>query len=75
MNTRQALLASLAAAPRTIESIAIDTQRAVERDKRLRKVSRYARDAALFADQGKEADAKRALEKSARALLELEGAE
>lgn len=69
------LKASLAQTEPTMASIAATTQRVVEDDKRRRKISRFARDAALFADSGKKSDCKRALEKAALALLEWEDAD
>lgn len=52
-------------------SLAEIASAAVDREWRIRRMSRFARDAAMFAERGQIQDAGRALEKAARAWLEL----
>lgn len=67
---RRGLEASLAETEPTMASIAAQTERVLHRDQLQRKAIRFAKDAVLFAEQGKVADFGRALEKAAIAYLE-----
>jgi hypothetical protein len=52
-------------------SIAMTANGVVDREWRIRRMSRHARDAAMFVERGQIEDAGRALEKAALAFLEL----
>ena len=69
MTLRDDLTRSLEETPVTMHAIAQQCQRAVESDKRTKKVIRFAKDIIMFAERGDELGVRRSLERAACAFF------